>query len=89
MRLRQFQMTDLTHHTQGVGMIQHFLKRPQRFGIISHVNQPQRLWVQPKAHQPLRRQSRACGIVLGNPEQRRRLVPTGINALVLLLAAGE
>ncbi len=89
MGLRQFQMTNLTHHTQGVRVIQNLLKRPKGFGVISNVDQPQRLRIQTKAHQPLRGQSRTCGVVLGDPKQGRRLVLAGVKALVLLLPACE
>ncbi|GEM_PF-3847696 len=45
MGLRQLKLTQLAHNPQSIGMVQHLLKGPQRFFVIAHLNQPQRLRV--------------------------------------------
>ncbi|MGB0746427.1 MAG: chloride channel protein, partial [Alphaproteobacteria bacterium] len=84
-RLRQLQLTQLAHHPEGIGVVEYLLEGPERFAVVAHLNQPQRLWVQPEADQTLRRQPGPGGVILSDPEQRRRFIAGGLIALLFLL----
>ena len=82
--LRQLQLTKLAHHPESIGVVEHLLEGPERFAVVTHLNQPQRLWVQPETDQPLCRQPCPGRIMLSDPEQRRRFIAAGLITLLFL-----
>ena len=53
--LRQLQLTKLAHYSKGIRVIEYLLEGPERFTVITDLNQPQRVWIQTEADQSLRR----------------------------------